>query len=198
MTGWDEDALAGLRAAVARGDARAGLAALAGRPLGPVLQYAGDVLAAAVAGALGGAEAAARECRAELRARGLPGDAELAAELAAALDGRPSGLEALPVDLGAVAEALEAGPAEGLWLLDLERGDVLAPDEPCRDEPRRDEPCRDEPCGDGTGGGEPGSDDGRHLPIPPGAPAGGTEEERRGRARHWLAGQGLRPAPRSL
>lgn len=188
MTGWDEDALAGLRAAVARGDARAGLAALAGRPLGPVLQYAGDVLAAAVAGALDGAEAAARECRAELRARGLPGDAELAAELAAALDGRPSGLEALPADLGAVAEALEADPAEGLWLLDLERGDVLAPGEP----------YRDEPCGDGPGAGEPGAGGGRHLPIPPGAPAGATEEERRGRARRWLAGQGLRPAPRAL
>ncbi|MER6809346.1 hypothetical protein ABT299_08705 [Spirillospora sp. NPDC000708] len=182
MTGWDEGALARLRAAVARGDARAGLAALAGRPLGPVLQYAGDVLAAAVTAALDGADAAARACRAELDARGLPGDAELAAELAAALDGRPSGLEALPVDLGAVAEALEADPAEGLWLLDLDRGDVLAPDEP----------YRDEPCGDEPGGG------GRHLPIPPGAPAGAPEEERRGRARRWLAGQGLRPTPRAL
>ncbi|MGI5323146.1 hypothetical protein [Actinomadura nitritigenes] len=182
MTGWDEDALARLRAAVARGDARAGLAALAGRPLGPVLQYAGDVLAAAVATALDGADAAARACLAELDARGLPGDAELAAELAAALDGRPSGLEALPVDLGAVAEALEGDPAEGLWLLDLDRGDVLAPDEPYRDEP-----CSDEPHGDG-----------RRLPIPSGAPAGAPEEERRGRARRWLAGQGLRPAPRVL
>ncbi|MBO2456677.1 hypothetical protein [Actinomadura violacea] len=173
MTGWDEDALAELRAAVARGDARAGLAALAGRPLGPVLQYAGDVLAAAVAGTLDGAEAAARECLERLDARGLPGDAELAAELAAALDGRPSGLEVLPADLGAVAEALEAGPADGLWLLDLDRGDVLAPDEP---------------SGEG----------GRHVPIPPGAPAGSPEEERRGRARRWLAGQGLRPGPRVL
>ncbi|KAB2354500.1 hypothetical protein, partial [Actinomadura montaniterrae] len=63
MTGWDEDALAGLRAAVARGDARAGLALLAGRPLGPVLQYAGDVLVAALAEALDGADAAARACR---------------------------------------------------------------------------------------------------------------------------------------
>ncbi|QKG25267.1 hypothetical protein [Actinomadura verrucosospora] len=172
MTGWDEDALAGLRVAVARGDARAGLAALAGRPLAPVLQYAGDVLAAAVAETLDGAEAAARECLEELDGRGLPGDAELAAELAAALDGRPSGLDVLPVDLGAVAEALEADPADGLWLLDLDRGDVLAPEEP--------------------------SGDGRRLPIPPGAPAGAAEEERRGRARRWLAGQGLRPGPRVL
>lgn len=173
MTGWDEDALAGLRAAVARGDARAGLALLAGRPLGPVLQYAGDVLVAALAESLDGADAAARACREELDARGLPGDAELAAELAAALDGRPSGLEVLPADLGAVAEALEAAPADGLWLLDLDRGDVLAP-------------------------GEPSGDDGRHLPIPPGAPAGAPEEERRGRARRWLAEQGLRPGPRVL
>ncbi|HEU5024814.1 MAG TPA: hypothetical protein VFV01_07810 [Spirillospora sp.] len=173
MTGWDEDALAGLRAAVARGDARGGLALLAARPLGPVLQYAGDVLAAAVAESLDGAEAAARACLDELDARGLPGDAELATELAAALDGRPSGLATLPVDLGAVAEALEAGPADGLWLLDLDRGDVLAPDEP------------------------PGGE-GRHLPIPPGAPAGAPEDERRGRARRWLAEQGLRPAPRAL
>jgi hypothetical protein len=173
VIGWDEDALAGLRAAVARGDARAGLAVLAGRPFGPVLQYAGDVLAAALAETVEGAEAAARTCLGELEARGLPGDAELAAELAAALAGRPSGLEVLPVDLGAVAEALEAGPADGPWLLDLDRGDVLAPDEP---------------CGDG----------GRHLPIPPGAPGGATEEERRGRARRWLAEQGLRPGPRVL
>ncbi|GAA2144392.1 hypothetical protein [Actinomadura napierensis] len=178
MTGWDEDALAGLRAAVARGDARAGLAALAGRPLGPVLQYAGDVLAAAVAEGLAGAEAAARKCLAELEERGLPGDAELAAELAAALDGRPSGLDALPVDLGAVAQALEAGPADGLWLLDLERGDVLPPDEP----------ASGEPCGGG----------GRYLPIPPEGPLREPEEERRGRARRWLAGQGHRPGPRVL
>ncbi|WP_207401278.1 hypothetical protein, partial [Actinomadura roseirufa] len=62
MTGWDEDALARLRAAAYRHDGAAGLAVLAGRPLGPVLQYAGDVLVAALAAGLEAARPPARAC----------------------------------------------------------------------------------------------------------------------------------------
>ncbi|MBE1531294.1 hypothetical protein [Actinomadura algeriensis] len=172
MIGWDEDALARLRAAVARGDGAAGVAVLAGRPSAPVLQYAGDVLVAALAAGVPGADERARACLAELEARGGPGDAELAAELAAALGGEPGVLEPLPVDLGAVAAALDADPADGPWLLDLERGDVLPADEVV-------------------------DDAGRWAPVPPVGAADG-EDARRGAARRWLAEQGRRPAPRVL
>ncbi|MFD0905603.1 hypothetical protein [Actinomadura sediminis] len=178
MIGWDEDALAVLRAAVARGDGAAGAAVLAGRPLAPVLQYAGDALVAALAQDVPGADERARACLAELGARGGPGDAELAAALAAALDGEPPSLEPLPVDLGAVAAALDADAADGPWLLDLERGDVL-------------------PAGEAVPGAECGGDGGRWAPVPPvGAP--GNEDARRGAARRWLAEQGRRPVPRTL
>ncbi|RSN64243.1 hypothetical protein [Actinomadura sp. WAC 06369] len=179
MIGWDEDALAVLRAAVARGDGAAGAAVLAGRPLAPVLQYAGDVLVAALAEGVPGADERARACLAELGERGGPGDAELAAELAAALgDGPGPGLAPLPADLGAVAAALGADPAGGPWLLDLERGDVL-------------------PAEEAAGDAECGGDAGRWAPVPPlGAPEG--EDARRGAARRWLAEQGRRPAPRTL
>ena len=178
MIGWDEDALARLRAAAARGDGAAGVAVLAGRPPGPVLQYAGDVLVAALAAGVPGADGRARACLAELAARDGPGDAELAAELATALGGEPAALEPLPVDLGAVAAALAADPADGPWLLDLERGDVLPADEAGHD-------------------AECGGDGGRWAPVPPvGAPDG--EDARRGAARRWLAERGRRPAPRVL
>lgn len=114
VSDWGEAALARLRAAVARGDGAAGLAALEGRPLEPVLQYAGDVLVAARG--LPGADALAGACADALRCRGRPGDAELADEI----EGR-SELSPLPVDLGAVAAAMD----DGLQVLDLERGDVL-------------------------------------------------------------------------
>ncbi|WP_176611664.1 hypothetical protein [Actinomadura sp. WMMB 499] len=177
MIGWDGDALARLRAAVARGDGAAGAAVLAGRPLEPVLQYAGDALIAALERDVPGAGERARACLAELGARRGPGDAELAAELVAALGAQESGLRPLPVDLGAVAAALD-DPDGGPWLLDLERGDVLPADEAVLD-------------------GECGGDAGRWAPVPPvGAPGG--EDERRGAARRWLAEQGLRPVPRGL
>lgn len=174
MTEWDEEALARLRAAAHTGDGDAGV--LRGRPLRPVLQYAGDVLIAALAE--GGADARlARECLAELRERDSPGDAELAAELAAALGERPAGpLAPLPVDLGAVAAAMDGGDQ----VLDLARGDVLHSD---------DLP----PAGEA---GEPWGS-GRWLPIPPAALAEG-EDARRGAARRWLAGEGYRPVPRRL
>ncbi len=167
VTEWDEEALARLRAAAHRGDGDTGV--LRGRPLGPVLQYAGDVLLAALARD-GADEAPARACLDGLKARGLPGDAELAAQLAAALDGAPpDSLVPLPVDLGAVAAALD----DGGHVLDLERGDVLPDDEELVAIPDR------------------------WLPVPPGVLPEG-EDARRGAARQWLAEQGYRPVPRSL
>lgn len=164
---WDEEAWARLRAAAHRGIGDAGL--LRGRPLKPVLQYAGDVLLAALPQGDGDVRELARECVAELRGRDLPGDAELAGRLGAAL-GMNSAPERTPlaVDLGAVAAAMDDAFRDGVFhVLDLERGDVL-------------------PLGEGNG-----------LPIPP-CELPASEEHRRGAAREWLAGQGYRPAPRSL
>ncbi|MGI5206986.1 hypothetical protein ACQEU6_36095 [Spirillospora sp. CA-108201] len=119
MTGWGEEALARLRAAAHRGVGDAGL--LRGRPLVSVLQYAGDVLVAALAQGRD-ERSLALACLDALEERGLPGDVELADELAAALGVRaPTGLAPLPVDLGAVAAAMQ----DGFQVLDPERGDVL-------------------------------------------------------------------------
>ncbi|TDD63878.1 hypothetical protein E1293_42310 [Actinomadura darangshiensis] len=166
MAEWDEDAWARLRAAAHRGIGDAEV--LRGRPLGPVLQYAGDVLLAALTQG-GEVRELARECVAELRGRDLPGDAELAAELGAALGMCQAPERApLPVDLGAVAAAMDdAFRDAGLHVVDLECGDVLPADE------------------------------GNGLPIPP-ADLPENEELRRGAAREWLAEQGYRPVPRSL
>ncbi|NVI92148.1 hypothetical protein [Actinomadura sp. BRA 177] len=166
MTEWDEEALARLRAAAHTGNGDAEV--LRGRPLEPVLQYAGDVLLAALD--QGRADVAlARECGDALRERDLPGDAELAAELAAALGTRPAEpLVPLPVDLGAVAAAMD----DGDHVLDLARGDVL----PSDDVPE-----------DGNG----------WLPVPPGVLPQG-EDARRGVARRWLAEEGYRAVPRRL
>ncbi len=224
VTDWGEDALAELRAAAFRGDGGAGVEVLRARPLGPVLQYAGDVLAAAVRQRADDAERLARKCLEELDGRGRPGDAELAAELAAVL-GSPRERAALtpaPVDLAALGAALEGDPGEA-WVVDLRRGDVL----PALD-------LVDEPAFDPEGSEY---DPGRWLGFWPGGPhprdaadfASAVEDEdlrarllaahardrfaeevepvlgrwrffleerRRGRARHWLAGQGYRPVPR--
>ena len=166
VTEWGGEALARLRAAAHTGSGDAGV--LRGRPLKPVLQYAGDVLLAALAKGEADPELA-RECRDDLLERGLPGDAELAAELAAALGARPAEpLEPLPVDLGAVAAAMD----DGGHVVDLERGDVLPACE-----------AEDVP--------------GRWLPVPPGV-LPPEEDARRGAARAWLAERGYRPVPRSL
>ncbi|TMR00315.1 hypothetical protein ETD83_17125 [Actinomadura soli] len=177
MIEWDVEAMARLRSAVNRGDWAAGLELLQGRPLEPVLQYAGDVALMVVARGQAQGACLANDCRALLADRGWPGDAELAAELAAPR-GPGSGpyrtLLPLPVDLGAVAAAMD----DGLHVLDLERGDVLALDELSRDEPQA-------------------RDGARWLPIPPGILPEG-EDARRGAARRWLAEQGYRPIERTL
>lgn len=123
VTGWGEEALARLRAAAHRGVGDAEV--LRGRPLVSVLQYAGDVLVAALAQGRD-VRSLALACLDALEERGLPGDVELADELADALGVRaPTGLAPLPVDLGAVAAAMQ----DGFQVLDPERGDVLPADE---------------------------------------------------------------------
>ncbi|MFI0367381.1 hypothetical protein ACH35V_05850 [Actinomadura sp. 1N219] len=175
MIEWDVEALARLRSAVHRGDWAAGLELLQGRPLEPVLQYAGDVALMVVARGQAQGACLANDCRALLADRGWPGDAELAAELAEHR-GHGSGMTLfpLPVDLGAVAAAMD----DGLHVLDLERGDVLAIDELPDAETLAD-------------------DESRWLPIPPGILPEG-EDARRGAARRWLAEQGYRPTERTL
>ncbi|GAA4236267.1 hypothetical protein GCM10022254_45480 [Actinomadura meridiana] len=167
MTEWDDEALARLRSAAHRGDRAAGLDVLRGRPLDPVLQYAGDIALLVMADGLAEGAWLVDECRARLVERGQPGDAELAAALG---HGPRPALSPLPADLGAVAAAMD----DGLHVLDLERGDVLAIDEALD-----------------------AADDARWLPIPPGVLPEG-EDARRGVARAWLAEQGYRPVPRTL
>ncbi|MFI0479557.1 hypothetical protein [Actinomadura sp. 9N215] len=146
----------------------------------------------------------AADCRALLAERGHPGDTELAMELATELAAEaraepttelaaPPGhtphaaLLPLPVDLGAVAAAMD----DGFHVLDLERGDVLAADELPDDEAQTQAQAQTQLQPHGAE---------RWLAIPPGSPPEGPESEdaRRGVARRWLAEQGYRPVPRTL
>ncbi|MFC4910312.1 hypothetical protein [Actinomadura gamaensis] len=128
MASWDADALSELRAAVFRGDGAAALGVLRNRPLAPVLQFAGDALARALAEGERDAEPLARKCREALESRAAPGDAVLARKLARALGDAPhDGTEIVPVDLGALAYAMEEG--DPLTILDLRTGDLLTEDE---------------------------------------------------------------------
>lgn len=114
MSGWDREALTELRAAVARRDVAAIRAAVDGRDVDAVLQLAGEGLLANPAHPL------ARECAERLRRRGLDGDAELAD----ALETRPSDLRALSVDVEELASILEGDPVHGGGRIDLTTGDV--------------------------------------------------------------------------
>jgi hypothetical protein len=177
VAGWDDEARERLRAAVNRGRGREGLDLLAVRPLAPVLQLAGDVLLAALRDRVPGAEAHARACADALNERGREGDAELAAELTAALDGTRTALIEAPVDLGVLGERLAAAPSEGVQVLDLRTGDIDDPGHPEFD-PESEE-----------------FDVERWLTFVPEGRRG-EEDQRRGRARHWLASQGYKPGPR--
>ncbi|RFU39845.1 hypothetical protein DZF91_20230 [Actinomadura logoneensis] len=144
MASWDADALVELRAAAFRRDGAAGFAVLRNRPLAPVLQFAGDLLADALnqADAGGGrdasgglrrddVEALARKCLEALEGRDAAGDDLLADTLRDALGAPPRAhpplREPVPVDLGALAYALaEGGP---VTFLDLRTGDLLDEDE---------------------------------------------------------------------
>jgi len=185
VTGWDEEALAALRGAANRGLGATGVALLQVRPLGPVLQYAGDVLAVAVEAGVPGADRLAEDCLNGLAGRGQTGDEELAAELRAALGARSTGLSRVPIRLGDLAGALDGRSGSGPQVLDLLHGDVLTTAELDGD-PAFD--ARSEEY-----------DAGRWLvltPEPSGVPY--SEEISRGRARAWLAAHGYRSAPRDL
>lgn len=142
---WDEESIMRLRSAAHRRDGLAGLMELRGRPYAPVLQYAGEVLIAALAAGLDEARAMAGKCLTELAARDWPGDAELAHELGRAVEpGRhrdrhdPAGLPAAlgggtglelaeaPIDLGILGARLGGDAADGPHLVDLITGAIFA------------------------------------------------------------------------
>lgn len=114
VSAWDREALTELRAAVARREISGIRAVVAGRDLDAVLQLAGEGLLAEPADPLAG------ECAARLRRRGLEGDAELAD----ALEGFPSELRPLAVDVDELASILEGDPVHGGGRIDLATGDV--------------------------------------------------------------------------
>lgn len=200
MTDWDEGALGALRGAASLGHGAAGFELLQVRPLEPVLQYAGDVLVAALGQAVPDAPPLAEKCLQALNARGEAGDRELAMELIQALGGGAGEvLGRVPVDLGELAGALHGRLGDGPFVVDLARGDILPVDE-----------APAEAVGGESGEQCPGHDRERWLMVSPeGAvpgdpddePPGGDfvrEERERGRARLWLAAYGLSPAPRHL
>lgn len=145
MGDWDRAALDALREAVSRRDGAEALEWLRTRPLAPVLQYAGDALVAALEQRVEGAEPYARRCLDELAGRGLPGDAELAGELSAALgiSGVRKALTAVPVDLGQLGEQLDGEPDGDAYVVDLESGDVLQVGEVNGEETGTPEPAFD-------------------------------------------------------
>ncbi|HET9852556.1 MAG TPA: UPF0158 family protein, partial [Candidatus Limnocylindrales bacterium] len=132
VSAWDREALTALRAAVARRDVAGIRAVVSRRDPDAVLQLAGEGLLAEPADPL------ARECAERLRRRDLDGDAELAD----ALQGRPSDLRPLAVDLEELASILEGDPVHGGGRIDLATGDVWhhSPfEESIDDEEREDE-----------------------------------------------------------
>ncbi|MFI0447022.1 hypothetical protein [Actinomadura sp. 6N118] len=212
MTDWDEGALGALRGAASLGRGAAGVELLQVRPLEPVLQYAGDVLVAALGQAVPGASPLAEKCLQALNARGEAGDRELAMELVHALGGGAGDvLGRVPVDLGELAGALHGRLGDGPFVIDLARGDILPIDEAPAE-------AVDGECGEPS----PGQDHERWLMVSPEAAAPAApevprspdapavpadespgadfvrEERERGRARLWLAAYGLSPAPRHL
>lgn len=117
-----------------RRDGAAGVELLRTRPLGPVLQYAGDLLIAALAQQVEGARPGARKCLEELAGRDRPGDAELARELARELSAvrgrRQDGddLTEVPVDLGELGIELDGDFEGDARVVDLVEGEVLLVD----------------------------------------------------------------------
>lgn len=121
----ERDTMRELRVLVATRDG-AGLVARLGSDLAvDSLQLAGDGLLAALADRTEGAPEVAREVAARLRERAWDGDAELAAQLGAALGTGPAPmLRPLPVDLEELAMVLEGDPIQGGGRIDLTTGEV--------------------------------------------------------------------------
>ncbi|MCP2335081.1 hypothetical protein [Actinomadura rupiterrae] len=225
MASWDADALSELRAAVFRWDGAAGFDVLRNRPAAPVLQFAGDALACAVQAGCADAEPLARKCLDALDAREAPGDAVLARTLRRALENENdpgSDARPVPVDLGALAYAMEEGDA--ITILDLRTGDLLA-EEDLHEAEDLHEPNETQEAADDLKvvyrDPAPAYDDMHDFAeARPDTPApmqdvrayedalAGTElefawqlfheERQRGRARQWLADNGLEPDPRAF
>lgn len=123
---WDRQAFGALRGAVYRRDAQAAIQAIAGKPLEPVLQLAGDAILVALAADVPDATALAERCLELLRERDAEGDEELAAQLAAKTEGAPAPLlRELPVDLEMLADLIEGNGYQEMYI-DLETGDIGA------------------------------------------------------------------------
>ena len=89
------------------------------------LQLIGDGLLGVLSARAEGSEGAARRCVVALRQRDWEGDADLAADLDAALGSGPAPpLRPLPVDLEELAGVLEGDPVEGGGRIDLRTGVV--------------------------------------------------------------------------
>ena len=115
LTPWSADALRDLRAAVARGDGAAIHAVADGRDLDEVLQLVGKGLPRGLGG------------RARRRVRAAPptvGEFEGDAELADALEGRPSDLKPLAVDLEELTSILEGDSLHNGGRIDLITGEI--------------------------------------------------------------------------
>ncbi|MEV5574903.1 hypothetical protein AB0L06_33115 [Spirillospora sp. NPDC052269] len=219
MASWDADALVELRAAAFRRDGAAAVGMLKNRPLEPVLQFAGDLLSAALHEGSAEAESLARACLDALQARDAPGDALLAATLDTALqvnaepqsDARPlDGAQGVPVDLGALAYALADG--DPVTILDLRTGDLLAEDELDGTHDTRDLVALYRDISSAQDDMHAFAESAPNTPAPMQSVRAYTdaltgthlefawelfhEERQRGRARQWLADNGLRAVHR--
>lgn len=125
---WDSTAVKALRAAVIRGDGSV-VEIVRGRVSDEILQLAGDGLIDAVAGDVPEAAELAARCAAALRQRDWTGDADLADQLEAALNRRPTPmLRSIPVDLEELASLVEGDPRFGGGRIDLNTGDCWPAD----------------------------------------------------------------------
>jgi hypothetical protein len=120
---WDEDGSARLRRALDVGDVIAIVALLAKHDPMEVAHHVGPTLARALADGHPGAREAAVPLVGALAERGWPGDEELAADLAGV-----DALDPSPVDLATLAAVLD-GPGERstAWRLDVETGRLTPP-----------------------------------------------------------------------
>ena len=125
---WDGDAVGRLRGGVDSEDPSA-LAVLEGRPLQPVLQYAGDLLLIALAAQVNAAPALAEECVRALDERLAEGDHALAEQLRAVVNSPPTTLDPVPVDLDDLAETLTGDPEFALGVLDIQTGQLWPSDD---------------------------------------------------------------------
>lgn len=115
-----------VRAAIAKGDVAAFLAAVQGRVVDDALQQVGGGLAWALAADRHGAEPVAVSVIDRLLARAGEGDDVLAEDLTAVLRGEPLTGRAVPVDLEQLSDLLEGDPMMSTGgVLDLHTGESM-------------------------------------------------------------------------